>query len=39
MLNNKFAGDKLKYIDRLNAADVEMNGQVVLCKNVNDKKN
>ncbi|WP_297133194.1 DUF512 domain-containing protein [uncultured Eubacterium sp.] len=38
MLNNKFAGDKLKYIDRLNAADVEMNGQVVLCKNVNDKE-
>lgn len=35
MLNNRFAGDKLKYIDRLNAADVEMNGQVVLCKNVN----
>lgn len=38
MLNNKFAGNKLKYIDRLNAADVEMNGQVVLCKNVNDKE-
>ena len=38
MLNNSFAGDKLKYIDRLNAADVEMNGQVVLCKNVNDKE-
>ena len=38
MLNNRFAGDKLKYIDRLNAADVEMNGQVVLCKNVNDKE-
>ncbi len=38
MLNNRFAGDKLIYIDRLNAADVEMNGQVVLCKNVNDKE-
>ena len=38
MLNNRFAGDKLKYIDRLNAADVEMNGQVVLCKKVNDKE-
>ena len=38
MLNNRFAGDKLKYIDRLNSADVEMNGQVVLCKNVNDKE-
>lgn len=38
MLNNRFAGDKLKYIDRLNAADVEMNGQIVLCKNVNDKE-
>lgn len=38
MLNNRFAGDKLKYIDRLNAADIEMNGQVVLCKNVNDKE-
>ena len=38
MLNNRFAGEKLKYIDKLNAADVEMNGQVVLCKNVNDKE-
>ena len=38
MLNNRFAGDKIKYLDRLNAADVEMNGQVVLCKNVNDKE-
>lgn len=37
MLNNRFAGEKLKYIDKLNDAQVEMNGQVVLCKNVNDK--
>ncbi|MDE6024842.1 MAG: DUF512 domain-containing protein [Lachnospiraceae bacterium] len=36
MLNNRFAGDKLKYIDRLYEGHVEMNGQVVCCKGVND---
>lgn len=36
MLHNRFAGDVLKYIDRLNDAEIEMNGQIVLCKGVND---
>ncbi len=36
MLHNRFAGEKLKYLDRLYAGHVEMNGQIVLCKNVND---
>lgn len=36
MLNNRFAGEKLKYIDRLYDGHVEMNGQVVCCKGVND---
>lgn len=36
MLNNRFAGDALKKIDRLYEAGIEMNGQIVLCKGVND---
>jgi putative radical SAM enzyme (TIGR03279 family) len=36
MLNNRFAGDSLDKIDRLSKACIEMNGQVVLCKGVND---
>lgn len=36
MLNNRFAGEKLQYMDRLNEAGLEMNGQIVLCKGVND---
>lgn len=36
MLNNRFAGDVLKYIDRLYEAGITMNGQIVLCKGVND---
>lgn len=36
MLHNRFAGDALKKIDRLSEACIEMNGQIVLCKNVND---
>lgn len=36
MLHNRFAGDKLKYLKMLYDGHVEMNGQVVLCKNVND---
>lgn len=36
MLNNRFAGDKLKFLDMLFDAHIEMNGQVVLCKGVND---
>ncbi len=38
MLNNRFAGEKLAYIKKLYDGHVEMNGQVVLCKNVNDKE-
>jgi len=36
MLNNRFAGDVLKYIDTLYDNSIEMNGQIVLCKGVND---
>lgn len=36
MLNNRFAGEKLKLIDRLYEGQVEMNGQIVCCKGVND---
>ncbi len=36
MLNNRFAGEALKKIDRLAEACIEMNGQIVLCKGVND---
>lgn len=38
MLNNRFAGEALKKIDRLYEAGTEMNGQIVLCKGVNDGK-
>ncbi len=37
MLNNRFAGEKLQFIDRFYQAGIEMNGQIVLCKGVNDK--
>lgn len=36
MLNNRFAGEKLKYLQRLYDGQVQMNGQIVCCKNVND---
>lgn len=36
MLHNRFAGDALKSLDRLYENHIEMNGQIVLCKNVND---
>ena len=36
MLNNRFAGDALKKVDVLKEAGIEMNGQIVLCKGVND---
>ncbi|MCM1494407.1 MAG: DUF512 domain-containing protein [Bacteroides sp.] len=36
MLSNRFAGDALKKIDRLYEAEIPMNGQIVLCKGVND---
>lgn len=36
MLNNRFAGEALKKIDRFYEAEIPMNGQIVLCKGVND---
>lgn len=36
MLNNRFAGDVFPKIKRLADAGIEMNGQIVLCKGVND---
>ncbi len=36
MLNNRFAGEALKKIDRLYEAKTPMNGQIVMCKGVND---
>ena len=38
MLHNRFAGDALAKVDRLYKGDVTMNGQIVLCKGVNDGK-
>jgi putative radical SAM enzyme (TIGR03279 family) len=37
MLNNRFAGEALSKIKRLYDAGIVMNGQIVLCKGVNDK--
>ncbi len=36
MLNNRFAGEALKKVDKLYEADIHMNGQIVLCKGLND---
>lgn len=36
MLHNRFAGEALEKIDRLYEAEIPMNGQIVLCKGVND---
>ena len=36
MLHNRFAGDALKKVDKLYEAGIHMNGQIVLCKGVND---
>ncbi len=38
MLNNRFAGDKLDYIEKLNENNITMNAQIVLCKGYNDKE-
>lgn len=38
MLNNRFAGDKLEYIEKLNDNNITMNAQIVLCKGYNDKE-
>ena len=36
ILNNRFAGEALQKADRLCEAGIEMNGQIVLCKGIND---
>ncbi|MFI3172378.1 MAG: DUF512 domain-containing protein [Eubacteriales bacterium] len=36
MLNNRFAGEALKKIDTLYEGGIEMNGQIVLCPDLND---
>ena len=36
MLHNRFAGEALKKVDMLYQGGIEMNGQIVLCKGVND---
>ena len=38
MLHNRFAGDALEKVQRLYDAGITMNGQIVLCKGVNDGK-
>ena len=36
MLHNRFAGDALKKVDKLYEGGIQMNGQIVLCKGIND---
>lgn len=36
MLHNRFAGEALKKVDRLYEGGITMNGQIVLCKEIND---
>ena len=36
MLHNRFAGEALKKVQKLYEAGIEMNGQIVLCKGLND---
>lgn len=38
MLNNRFAGEALEKVKKFYDAGIEMNGQIVLCKDVNDGK-
>ncbi len=38
MLNNRFAGRALLHVKELYEAGITMNGQIVLCKGVNDKE-
>ena len=38
MLKNRFAGEIFDKVQRLYEAGIEMNGQIVLCKGVNDKE-
>ena len=36
MMGNRFAGEALKKVDRLFEAGIRMNGQIVLCRGIND---
>lgn len=36
MLHNRFAGDALQKVDRFFESGIQMNGQIVLCKGMND---
>lgn len=36
MLRNRFAGEALKKVDRLYEGGIRMNGQIVLCRGIND---
>ncbi len=36
MLNNRFAGEALAHMKRLKEESIQMNGQIVLCKGIND---
>jgi len=36
MLNNRFAGEALKKVEKLYEGGITMNGQIVLCKGIND---
>ena len=38
MLHNRFAGNLRQYMDRLYEAGITMNGQIVLCKGINDQE-
>ncbi len=38
MMGNRFAGEALKKAERLYEAGIRMNGQIVLCKGINDGK-
>lgn len=39
MLGNRFAGEAITKLQRLSDAGIEMNGQIVLCKGINDEEN
>lgn len=36
MMNNRFAGDVLRYIEQLSSAGIKINCQLVLCRGIND---
>lgn len=38
MLHNRFAGESLRHVRKLADAGLEMNGQIVLCKGINDRE-